>query len=154
MSRSCQRRRYAGRPMLPPVLAAVLAATIGAPMIPTGPALPPAPPTAIRSVPDEPGAFVLPEAEVYQAVVADLDGDGAREIVRLVAGERTAIEAEAWGEERGEWALLGQIEVAPPAPVEILTVAFIVSIVAGLQGQKPGGELLRIKLLLKLFLEG
>ena len=103
--------------MLPPVLAAVLAATIGAPMIPTGPILPPAPPTAIPSVPDEPGAFVLPEAEVYQAVVADLDGDGAREIVRLVAGERTAIEAEAWGEERGEWALLGQIEVAPPAPV-------------------------------------
>jgi hypothetical protein len=91
--------------MLPAVLAAVIAVI--------GPVLPPAPPTAIPVVPDEPDAFVLPEAATYQAVAADLDGDGAREIVRLVAGEGTAIEAEAWGEGGDGWSLIGQIEVAP-----------------------------------------
>ena len=94
--------------MLPAVLAVVLSVI--------GPALPPAPPSAIPFVPDEPTAVVLPEAQTYQAVAADLDGDGAREIVRLIAGEGTAIEAEAWGERDGGWELVGQIEVAPPSP--------------------------------------
>jgi len=94
--------------MLPAVLAVVLTVI--------GPALPPAPPLAIPFVPDEPAAVVLPEAQTYQAVAADVDGDGAREIVRLVAGEGSAIEAEAWSERGGGWELVGQIEVAPPSP--------------------------------------
>ncbi|HEX5040858.1 MAG TPA: hypothetical protein VFW95_12075 [Candidatus Limnocylindria bacterium] len=94
--------------MLPAVLVAVVAAI--------GPVLPPDPPAAISVVPDEPDAFVLPEAATYQAVAADLDGDGAREIVRLVAGQGAAIEAEAWAQDADGWSLLGRIEVVPPSP--------------------------------------
>src|SRR6187397_1646690 len=93
--------------MLPAVLAVVLTVI--------GPALPPAPPLAIPFVPDEPAAVVLPEAQTYQAVAADVDGDGAREIVRLVAGEGSAIEAEAWGTGSAGWTLLGRTEVVPPS---------------------------------------
>jgi hypothetical protein len=95
-----------------PVLPAVLAAAVAV----IGPVIPPPPPPAVPAVPDEPGTLMLPEVATYQAVAADLDGDGAREIVRLVAGEGTAIAAEAWGEGSDGWALLGRIGVSPPSP--------------------------------------
>ena len=48
-------------------------------------------------MPDEADAVVLPDARpTYQAVAADIDGDGDREIARLVAGPGGSIMAEAW----------------------------------------------------------
>jgi hypothetical protein len=96
--------------MLPPLLSAVLAAAVVA-----GPAVPP--PAAIPSVPDEPEAVVLPEAQTIQAVAADIDGDGIRELVRLVRGESNAIAAEVWAERSGGWTMTGEVEVAPPSPL-------------------------------------
>ncbi|MGH2418258.1 MAG: hypothetical protein ACRDFY_07975, partial [Candidatus Limnocylindria bacterium] len=79
--------------------------------------LPPSP-TAIAAVPDEPGAFVLPDAPILQTVVADLDADGRRELVRLVRGDGEAVLAEVWVERGASWALLGDpIQVVPPARV-------------------------------------
>ena len=79
--------------------------------------LPPLP-TAIGAVPEESGAFVLPDAPILQTVVADLDGDGRREVVRLVRGGGDAVLAEVWVERGPRWALLGNpVEVVPPARV-------------------------------------
>ena len=99
--------------MLEPMLAALLFAALVA----GGPALPPLAPTAVPAIPDEPGAFMLPEAPTYQAVAADLDGDGANEVVGLVRGERASILAEAWREDANGWALAGSaVEVVPGRP--------------------------------------
>ena len=69
----------------------VLALVVGAPAE-AGSAL-----RGVAAVPDEPGASFLPDDEpTFQAVAADLDGDGARDLVRLVGGERGSIRAEAW----------------------------------------------------------
>ena len=62
-----------------------------------GGALPPPAPLAVVRVPDEPGAIVLPDgAPTLQAVAADLDADGAPEVVRLVGGDDGAAWIEAW----------------------------------------------------------
>jgi len=61
-----------------------------------GSSLLPPPPPAVVVVPDEPDAVMLPEAPTYRAVVADVDGDGARDVVRTVATPDEAIEIEAW----------------------------------------------------------
>ena len=101
-------RQYAQRPMLVPV--ALMALLVAAPT-----ALP-APPNAIEAVPDEPGAFVLPDAQILQTVAADVDGDGRREVVRLVRGDDDAALAEVWVERGPSWAMLGEpVEVVPPS---------------------------------------
>lgn len=77
---------------------------------------PPAP-LAIGSIPDEPGAFMLPEAPTYQAVAADVDGDGTREVVRLAGSGRDAIDVEAWFLADGGWERLGEpVNVVPERP--------------------------------------
>src|SRR5688500_182153 len=83
MVRSCQSRRMLIDPM--PALIVLLTLSVAAPMTPPSP-----PPTAIPAVPDEPGAFVLPDAPILQTVAADLDADGRRELVRLVRGDGEA----------------------------------------------------------------
>jgi hypothetical protein len=99
--------------MLEPMLAALLFAALVA----GGPVLPPPARDAVPAVPDEPGAFMLPEAPTFQAVAADLDGDGANEVLRLVRGERASILAEAWREDANGWALAGSaVEVVPGRP--------------------------------------
>lgn len=78
----------------------------------------PRPPDAIAAVPDEPGAIVLPDASILQAVVADVDADGEREVVRLVRGDGDAVLAEVWGESARGWALRGAaVEVVPPSRI-------------------------------------
>lgn len=77
---------------------------------------PPAP-LAIGSVPDESGAFMLPEAPTYQAVAADVDGDGTREVVRLAGSGRDAIDVEAWSFADGGWERVGTpVNVVPERP--------------------------------------
>ncbi len=99
------------------MLEAMLAALLFAALVAGGPALPPPAPTAVPAIPDEPGAFMLPEAPTYQAVAADLDGDGANEVVRLVRGERASTLAEVWREDVTGWALAGSaVEVVPGRP--------------------------------------
>ncbi len=96
--------------MLAPV--ALLALLVAAPI-----AVPPTS-NAIGAVPDEPGAFVLPDAPILQTVVADLDGDGRRELVRLIRGDGDAALAEVWVEKGPGWGLLGEpVEVVPPSRV-------------------------------------
>lgn len=96
--------------MLAPVVLLVL--LVAAPI-----AVPPTP-NAIATVPDEPGAFVLPDAPILQTVAADLDGDGRRELVRLIRGEGDAALAEVWVERGSSWAQLGDpVEVVPPSRV-------------------------------------
>ena len=96
------------------MLAAVLlmALVVGAPMNP------PSAVQALAAVPDEPGAIFLPDEEpTVQAVAADLDGDGVRDIVRLVGGERGSIRAEAWGLDDATWApLAAAVDVIPARP--------------------------------------
>ena len=102
------------RPMLPPaaLLALLLAALI--PGLDAGSDLP----AAISAVPDEPGAVVLPDAAILQTVVADLDADGSREIVRLARGDGDAVVAEIWGLDAGGWHLRGEpLEVVPPSRI-------------------------------------
>lgn len=93
-----------------PVHVALLALLVAAPI-----ALP-QPVNAVDAVPDEPGTFVLPEAEILQTVAADVDGDGRRELVRLVRGQSEAALAEVWVERGTSWALHGEpILVVPPS---------------------------------------
>ena len=47
-------------------------------------------------LPAEPGAFVLPDARVLQAATVDIDGDGAGELLRVVAGDFDGVFLEAW----------------------------------------------------------
>ncbi len=92
------------------VTAALLLVFGIAPVLPSSP-----PPSAILAVPDEPDALMLPEAPTYQAVVADVDGDGTRDVVRLVATPDQAIEIEAWGFAHTGWAELASPAVAVPS---------------------------------------
>ena len=98
------------------MLAAALAALAAAVAI--GPSfLAPIRPTLV-AIPDEPGATVLLEAAVYQAVAADLDGDGAREIVVLTHGDGSAIAASAWRGGDAGWRRIGMpLEVVPGASI-------------------------------------
>ena len=84
--------------MLAPAIALLIAAT-----------------SVLGAIPPEPGTRVLTDAPVFQAVAADVDGDGAREVVLLTAGDGTSILAEAW-RDAGEdgWGRIGPpIEVVP-----------------------------------------
>ncbi|MGH2446647.1 MAG: hypothetical protein ACRDGD_11525 [Candidatus Limnocylindria bacterium] len=93
--------------LAPLVLCALLA---------SAPLLPPDPPAAVAVVPDEPGAMVLPDARLIQAVAGDLDADGLRELVRAVGAADGAIAVEAWRLTAAGWAIAGEpIEVIPPS---------------------------------------
>jgi hypothetical protein len=95
--------------MLATVLALVLA------IAPAG--VPPSAPLAVARVPGEPDAVMLPEVGTYQAVVADVDGDGVRDLLRLVAAERGAIDVEAWTLRGDRWVRLGAaLNVVPVRP--------------------------------------
>ncbi|HYI66595.1 MAG TPA: hypothetical protein VEW95_06725 [Candidatus Limnocylindrales bacterium] len=74
--------------------------------------------TATATVPDEPGVVVLPDAQILQAVAADVDADGRREVVRLVLGAGDAVLAEIWELDARGWQLRGEpVEVVPPSRV-------------------------------------
>ena len=90
----------------------VLALVVGAPAD-AGSAL-----RGVAAVPDEPGASFLPDDEpTFQAVAADLDGDGARDLVRLVGAERGSIRAEAWTLRDGSWMPMATaVDVIPGRP--------------------------------------
>lgn len=93
------------------------AVLVTAALLSGGPALPPPVPIAVRAVPEEPGAVVLSDRPTYQAVVADLDADGSRELIRLVTGERGSILAEAWTWSGRAWVEAATaVEVVPTRP--------------------------------------
>jgi hypothetical protein len=96
----------------PMIAAATLVLLLGA-----GTLLPPPAGSSVPAAPDEPGTVVLPEAPTYQAVAADVDGDGVRELVRLVGAERAAIDLEAWQRSDAGWSRIGEpVNVVPPRP--------------------------------------
>ena len=76
--------------------------------------------TFLASIPAEPRAVVLAEGAIYQAVAADLDGDGSREVVVLSGGNPDgSATVDAWAERSaGGWSRLpgGTTVVAPAAP--------------------------------------
>jgi hypothetical protein len=80
--------------MLSPMLAAALAIVLT-----IGPAL--------VAIPDEPGAEVVASGSLVQAVVADLDGDGAREILALVGGDGGSIRLVGWRDGADGWLPMG-----------------------------------------------
>src|SRR5918994_1532689 len=88
------------------------------------------------------GTGVLPDAPILQTVVADVDGDGRRDLVRLVRGDGDAALVEVWIERGQTWAMLGQPVVAVrasrggprPDPVYLATpVRLLVRHVAGVE---------------------
>lgn len=88
--------------------AALLALAIGLSPIPARPT------DAAGPIADEPGAIVLPDAPLLQAVAADLDGDGSRELVRLIRGAEDAALVEVFSLGSRGWAPVGQpVEVLP-----------------------------------------
>jgi hypothetical protein len=90
-----------------PILAVCLA--LRAVLAPVGPA------PATAAVPEDPGTVVLPGPPTLQAVVADLDGAGSRDLVRLVRGADASQLLEVWREAGGAWARLGDgVEVVAP----------------------------------------
>lgn len=106
------------------ILLALLAGL--SPLLPAG-----LPVAAAVAVPDEAGGMLV-DGLTYDVALADLDGDGAREIVALVPGERGAMDARAWTEAAGGWVELGPpVEVVPAvivpgwagAPTELLVLA-------------------------------
>ncbi|MEP6680104.1 MAG: hypothetical protein ABJB65_01375 [Chloroflexota bacterium] len=62
-------------------------------------------------LPAEPGAIVLPPARTLQALAGDVDGDGNRELVRLVQDDSEATLLEVWRQGSGRWVLAGAIPV-------------------------------------------
>jgi hypothetical protein len=103
-----------------PILALCLAlgTVAAAPVIPRA---------TLAGVPDEPGAFALPARPTLQAVVADLEGTGVRDLVRLVEdGRRGRVVAEVWRHDGGRWDRLGDdLEVVPPLAGGSQDTAFI-----------------------------
>ena len=90
--------------MLGTMLLLALATSLAV-LVAGGGALPPPAPLAVVRVPDEPGAIVLPDSQpTVQAVAADLDGDGAPELVRLMGGRSGPLYVEAYRETGGSWA--------------------------------------------------
>jgi hypothetical protein len=81
--------------------------------------LPAAPVAAGDALPPEPGAIVLPTGGTLQALAGDVDGDGDRELLRLVQDEMEVTLLEVWSEDAWQWTLAG-------TPIEVLS------------GQSPG----------------
>lgn len=59
---------------------------------------------------DEPSAELLP-GDAHSAVIVDLEGDGAGEIVRIVAEDPARPIVEAWGFRDGVWELIGTASI-------------------------------------------
>lgn len=82
--------------------------------------------TFLASIPEEPGAVVLTEGAIIQAVAADIDGDGAREVLVLTGGTADgSATLDAWIERRdGAWSRLPNslVAVAPGAPATPATL--------------------------------
>jgi hypothetical protein len=114
-----------GRPMQAAILALALAVSLASLVAAAAPV------AAVVAVPEEPSVMLVDEA-TYDVALADLDDDGAREIVALVEGERGTIVARAWTESRVGWREVGPpLEVVPSdvtpgwalAPVKLLVLA-------------------------------
>ena len=78
----------------------------------------------LAAIPAEPGAVVLAEGAIYQAVAVDLDAGGGREVVILAAGDGDgSVTVSAWGETDDGWvpvaAPITGIEPAAPATPEV-----------------------------------
>lgn len=72
-------------------------------------------PAPLVSIPDEPGAVMITEGTLVQAVAADLDGNGFREIVVLAGSDDGGLAAEAWQDGPEGWHRYGDpVEVVPP----------------------------------------
>ncbi len=86
----------------------------------TGGGLPvPVAPQSVAVLPEEPGVVVLPDASILQTVVADMDGDGDREILRLVRGPDDENLVEVWRRGATEWSLVGDpMQVVPPSRID------------------------------------
>ena len=116
MRRSCQSGGILTPLMLLP--ATLLALFLLAPMPVSVPGPGAGQPSSIATVPDEPGTLVLPDASILQTVVADVDEDGRREVIRLVRGDDEAVQAEVWGQDAASWNLRGErVEVVPPSRI-------------------------------------
>jgi hypothetical protein len=102
--------RRSGTPRLTAsLLVACLALLAGGPRV-----------NAAATVPPEPGSRLLP-GTTYGAIVADLDGDGVRELIRLTPLERdpSKLAVETWREARnGSWAATGQAALRRGASVD------------------------------------
>jgi hypothetical protein len=110
--------------MLGPMLTLGLAASLTA-LVAGGAALPPPAPPAVVRVPDEPGTIVLPDREpTIQAVAADLDGDGAPELVRLMGGRSGPLYVEAYRETDGSWASAASRITAVPGAAGLGEAAY------------------------------
>ena len=81
----------------------------------------PAAAAASDAVPPEPGAIVLPAVPTLQALAGDVDGDGNRELLRLVQTDAEATVLEVWHEASGRWSQAG-------TPIQVLS------------GQAPGPD--------------
>jgi hypothetical protein len=111
--------------MLGPMLTWALPALFSA-LVAGGAALPPPAPLAVVRVPDEPGAIVLPNgAPTLQALAADLDADGAPEVVRLVGGDHGAAWIEAWADGANGWRLMTAPALAVPGRAGQAELAFV-----------------------------
>ncbi len=71
-------------------------------------------PNAVAVLPEEPEAVVLPDAPILQTIAADVDGDGQREVVRLVRGADDAVFVEVWAQTGEAWAQRGDPVLAVP----------------------------------------
>lgn len=67
----------------------------------------PATPDGINVIPPETGVTLLPEVPTLQAVAGDVDGDGARELVRLVRDADSATLVEVWHQGPAGWVTAG-----------------------------------------------
>ena len=111
--------------MLGPMLTLTLATSLAVLVAGGGPLLPPRPLAVVR-VPDEPRAIVLPNgAPTLQALAADLDSDGAPEVVRLVGGDNGAAWIEAWADGADGWRLMTAPALAVPGRAGQAELAFV-----------------------------
>jgi hypothetical protein len=107
--------------MLTVALVALVAALVAG-----GSALPPRTPLAVTRVPDEPGTIVLPDdLATLQAVAADLDGDGVRDLIRLVGPDDGAIWIEAWSDGGDGWRLMAAPASAVPGTAGQAELAYV-----------------------------
>ncbi len=119
----------------------MLTVALAAMLVAGGAVLPPPVQPAVVRVPDEPGAFVLPDARpTLQAVAADLDADGAPELVRLLAGEQETIWIELWREVDDGWALVAPPTLAVPGEAGQAELAYARRPVRLLVRRADGGD--------------
>jgi len=71
---------------------------------------------AVGSIPAEEGAVLVPNVPTLQALAADVDGDGRRELVRLIRDEESATLVDVWRLGDAGWGQAADpVEVLPPA---------------------------------------